>query len=214
MNNKKTIVILDDHLMVAEVWADIINTNEQYTVVDIFTNTSEKTMETIKEKRPNIVVMDINILPISGIDATAVIRKISPATKIIGVSMHNQPSYAKRILKNGASGYVTKSSNKQEMFNAFSKALDGGTYICKEIQEIISNQLLIDEEIPNISVLSEREIEVLKLIKEGLSSKEMAAKLFLSYRTIEVHRSNILKKLKQKNTISLINFLETSSLAF
>jgi two-component system invasion response regulator UvrY len=211
MQKKITIIIVDDHKMIAEVWSELINSDPRFQVTDIFDNT-DTSIEMVKIKKPDIVIMDINIQPISGIDATKIIRNISPGTKIIGVSMHNQPSFAKRMMKNGASGYVTKSSGKQEMFDAISAAIAGKTYICKEIQENLSKQMLIEDEGDGISKLTEREIEILRLIKDGLSSKEIGDQIFLSFRTVEVHRSNILKKLKQKNTTTLLNFINNSSL--
>lgn len=212
MTKKITIIIVDDHRMIAEVWAELINSDPRFDVIDICDNTETST-EVVIEKKPDIVIMDINIQPIPGIEATKIIRKVSPGTKVIGVSMHNQPSFAKRMIKNGASGYVTKSSGKQEMFDAITAAINGKTYICKEIQENLAKQMLVEDEgASGISKLSEREIEILRHIKDGLSSKEIAEKLFLSSRTIEVHRSNILKKLNQKNTTSLLNFINNSSL--
>ena len=203
MNKKTTIVIFDDHNLVAEMWSELINSDERFSVIGICNDTSDASLETVKTKRPDIVIMDINIQPISGIDATKLIKKGSPGSKVIGVSMHNQPSFAKRMLKNGALGYVTKSSQKSEMFEAI---------VSKEIQENLSRQVFEDDETPDISKLSEREIDVLKLIKDGMSSKEIAEKIFLSTRTVEVHRSNILKKLNLKNTATLLKFIHNSSL--
>ena len=212
MDKKISIIIFDDHNLVAEMWSDLINTNERFSVVGICNDTTEKSLETVKTKRPDIVIMDINIQPLSGIDATKLVKKYSPGTKIIGVSMHNQPSFAKRMLKNGALGYVTKSSQKSEMFEALLSVNEGKVFVCKEIQENLSKQVFEDDEAPDFSKLSEREIDILKEIKEGLSSKEIAEKLFLSVRTVEVHRSNILKKLNLKNTPSLLKLVHNSSL--
>jgi DNA-binding NarL/FixJ family response regulator len=212
MNKKINIIIFDDHNLVAEMWSELINSDERFSVQAICNDTSDASMEVVKTKRPDIVIMDINIQPTSGIDATKIVKKLSPGTKIIGVSMHNQPSFAKRMLKNGALGYVTKSSNKNEMFEAILSVNEGKIFICKEIQENLSKQVFEDDETSDISKLSEREIDVLKLIKDGLSSKEIAEKLFLSSRTVEVHRSNILKKLNLKNTASLLKFIHNSSL--
>ncbi len=212
MSKKISIIIFDDHNLVAEMWSDLINSDERFSVQAICNDTSDTSMETVKTKRPDVVIMDINIQPISGIDATKTIKKVSPGTKVIGVSMHNQPSFAKRMLKNGALGYVTKSSNKNEMFQAIEHVHVGKVFVCKEIQENLAKQVFEDDETPDISKLSEREIEVLKHIKDGLSSKEIAEKLFLSARTVEVHRSNILKKLNLKNTASLLKFIHNSSL--
>jgi DNA-binding NarL/FixJ family response regulator len=212
MSKKISIIIFDDHNLVAEMWSDLINSDERFSVVGICNDTSEKSIESVKTKRPDVVIMDINIQPISGIEATKLVKKGSPGTKVIGVSMHNQPSFAKRMLKNGALGYVTKSSNKSEMFEAIQTVITGKVYVCKEIQENLSKQVFEDDETPDISKLSEREVDVLKLIKDGLSSKEIADKLFLSSRTVEVHRSNILKKLNLKNTASLLKFIHNSSM--
>lgn len=212
MNKKITIIIFDDHNLVAEMWSELINSDERFSVIAICNDTSTKSIELVKAKKPDVVIMDINIQPLSGIDATKLVRKESPGSKIIGVSMHNQPSFAKRMLKNGAMGYVTKSSNRNEMFEAITAVSSGQKYICKEIQENLSKQVLVDDDTPDISKLSEREIDVLKHIKDGLSSKEIAEKLFLSARTVEVHRSNILKKLNLKNTASLLKFIHNSSL--
>ena len=212
MSKKISIIIFDDHNLVAEMWSELINSDERFSVVGICNDTSEKSIETVKTKRPDVVIMDINIQPTSGIEATKLVKKGSPGTKVIGVSMHNQPSFAKRMLKNGALGYVTKSSNKSEMFEAIETVVTGKIFVCKEIQENLSKQVFEDDETPDISKLSEREVDVLKLIKDGLSSKEIADKLFLSSRTVEVHRSNILKKLNLKNTASLLKFIHNSSM--
>jgi len=212
MSKKISIIIFDDHNLVAEMWSDLINSDERFSVVGICNDTSDKSIETVKTKRPDVVIMDINIQPTSGIEATKLVKKGSPGTKVIGVSMHNQPSFAKRMLKNGALGYVTKSSNKSEMFEAIETVVTGKIFVCKEIQENLSKQVFEDDETPDISKLSEREVDVLKLIKDGLSSKEIADKLFLSSRTVEVHRSNILKKLNLKNTASLLKFIHNSSM--
>lgn len=212
MNKKISIIIFDDHNLVAEMWSDLINSDERFSVVGICNDTTDKSLDMVKTKRPDIVIMDINIQPLSGIDATKIVKKLSPGTRLIGVSMHNQPSFAKRMLKNGALGYVTKSSNRNEMFEAIVSVNDNKIYVCKEIQENLAKQVFEDDETPDISKLSEREVDVLKHIKEGLSSKEIAEKLFLSTRTVEVHRSNILKKLNLKNTASLLKFIHNSSL--
>jgi len=212
MSNKITIIIFDDHNLIAEMWSELINSDPRFSVLAICNDTTDKSMEIVKNKRPDVVIMDINIMPISGIDATKLVKKGSPGSKIIGVSMHNQPSFAKRMLKNGALGYVTKNSQKSEMFDAITSVIEGKIFICKEIQENLAKQVFEDDELPDISKLSEREIDVLKRIKDGMSSKEIAEVLFLSSRTVEVHRSNILKKLNLKNTASLLKFIHNSSL--
>lgn len=210
--NKITILIADDHKLIRETWAVILNSDPRFQVIAACGN-AEEAVELARTKNPNVILMDINMTPVSGFEATQQIRKILPASKIIGVSMHSQPAYAKKMLQIGARGYVTKNSSKEEMVNAILEVNDGKKYICDEIRNIISDQLLDDKENagPNINTLTEREIQIINLIKEGLSSKEIALDLNISLKTVEVHRHNILKKLKLKNSASLVNFINTTA---
>lgn len=209
MNKKIRIVIADDHLLIAETWATLINMDPDFEVVKVFDNT-QTLIEEISELKPDIAILDININPFSGIEATKMIRRLAPGTKIIGVSMHNQPSFAKKMMRNGAMGYVTKSSNKNEMYEAIRAVMRGEKFICAEIQRNITNQVLMDDEDNKLSRLTEREIEIIKLIKNGSTNKEIAEKLFLSPRTVETHRARILKKLDLKNSLSLVKYINES----
>ena len=125
--------------------------------------------------------------------------------------MHSQPAYARKMLQIGGRGYVTKNSSKQEMIQAILDVNDGKKFICEEIRNIISDQLLDEKEgsATTINALTEREMQIIGLIKEGNSSKEIAIGLNISLKTVEVHRHNILKKLKLKNSASLVNFINT-----
>jgi DNA-binding NarL/FixJ family response regulator len=211
MTKKVKIVIADDHLLIAETWATLINMDPDFEVVKVFDNT-QTLIEEISEIKPDIAILDININPFSGIEATKMIRRLAPGTKIIGVSMHNQPSFAKKMMRNGAMGYVTKSSNKNEMYDAIRSVMKGEKYICAEIQRNITNQVLMDDDENKLSRLTEREIEIIKLIKNGSTNKEIAEKLFLSPRTVETHRARILKKLDLKNSLSLVKYINESFL--
>lgn len=208
---KITILIADDHKLIRETWTYILNSDPRFQVV-AECGDSEQAVELSKQKRPQIILMDINMTPINGFEATEKIRKVSPGSKIIGVSMHSQPAYAKKMLQVGAKGYVTKNSSKEEMFKAIIEVFKGNKYICDEIKTIISEQLLDENpDTPNINSLTEREIQIINHIREGLSSKEIASKLDISLKTVEVHRHNILKKLKLKNSASLVNFINNTA---
>jgi RNA polymerase sigma factor (sigma-70 family) len=171
-------------------------------------------IDEITHIKPDIVILDINIGPFSGLEATKMIRKLAPGTKIIGVSMHSQPSFAKKMIRYGASGYVTKSSNKDEMYAAIEAVAKGEKYICSEIQRNITDQVMSNGDENRLSKLTEREIEIIKLIREGMSNKEIAETLFISPRTVETHRARILKKLDLKNSLSLVKFINESSIDF
>lgn len=208
---KITVLIADDHKLIRETWSYILNNDSRFTVI-AECGDSEQAVEMSRIKRPNIILMDINMLPISGFEASERIRKISPMSKIIGVSMHSQPAYAKKMLQIGARGYVTKNSSKEEMIKAILEVQEGNRYVCEEIKNNIS-ELVLDEnkDIPNVNALTEREIQIINLIKEGMSSKEIAGNLNISLKTVEVHRHNVLKKLKLKNSASLVNFINNTT---
>ncbi len=211
MTKKVRIIIADDHLLIAETWATLINLDPEFEVIKVYDNTKTMIAE-ITEIRPDVAILDININPFSGIEATTMIKKLAPGTKIIGVSMHNQPSFAKKMIRNGAMGYVTKNSSKLEMYDAIRSVMKGEKFICAEIQRNITNQLLVEEEDNKLSKLTEREIEIIKLIKNGSTNKEIAETLFLSPRTVETHRARILKKLGLKNSLSLVKYINESFL--
>ena len=209
MTKKIRIIIADDHLLIAETWASLINMDPNFEVVKVYDNT-KTLIDEITEVKPDVAILDININPFSGIEATKMIKKLAPGTRIIGVSMHNQPSFAKKMMRNGDIGYVTKNSSKQEMYDAIKSVMEGQKYICAEIQKNITNQMLVDEDDNKLSTLTEREIEIIKLIKNGMTNKEIAEQLFLSPRTVETHRARILKKLDLKNSLSLIKYINDS----
>jgi DNA-binding NarL/FixJ family response regulator len=211
---KISIVVVEDHKLIREMWATLLEDNSEIEVVGECGELDEA-IEMIKVKKPEIVLLDINLPQGSGLDAVPLIRKFAPGSKIIAVSMHNQPIYAKKMLQLGAKGYVTKNSSPHEMLEAIDEVMKGKTYVCSEIKNYLSDQMLKEEQNgPDIKDLSLREIEIIKLIKEGLSSKEIAGSLGIAVRTVEVHRHNILKKLGLKNTASLINFINTTDLSF
>ena len=208
---KISVLIADDHKLIRDTWSFILNSDPRFQVI-AECGDSEQAVEVAKLKRPNIVLMDINMMPISGFEATEKIRKVSPASKIIGVSMHSQPAYAKKMLQIGAKGYVTKNSSKEEMMKAILEVHQGNKYVCEEIKNNIS-ELVLEEnrDVPNVNALTEREIQIINLIKDGQSSKEIASHLNISLKTVEVHRHNVLKKLKLKNSASLVNFINNTA---
>ncbi|HUQ67547.1 MAG TPA: response regulator transcription factor [Flavitalea sp.] len=209
---KITVLIVDDHTLIRETWSFLLGRNENFEVI-AEVGDGQKAIDIARDKRPNIVLLDINMTPLNGFDVLKMIRKQSPGSKVIAVSMHSQPAYAKKMLRMGAKGYVTKNSPRQEMLDAIMDVNNGNTYICQEVKNILSDQMLSEEDgSTGLNQLSEREIEVINQIRDGLSSKEIADRLAISIKTVEVHRHNILKKLKVKNTASLINYINSSGL--
>lgn len=211
---KITILIADDHTLVRETWSFILNTDERFQVI-AECGSGEEAVELAKQLRPDVVIMDINLPGMNGIEATHLIRKFSPASRILGVSLHTQPTYARKMIQKGAMGYVTKNSSREEMFKAIIEIQAGRRYICDEIKNILSEQVINGEDQQGgLNALSQREIEIINFIKKGFSSKEIAESLDISVKTVEVHRYNILKKLNLKNSAALVNYINNSQLEF
>jgi DNA-binding NarL/FixJ family response regulator len=210
---KITILLVDDHRLIRDSWSFILNSDSRFQVIGE-TSSGDEAIEMAKSLRPDVVLMDVNMTPLNGFDATKQIRKFSPGSKVIGVSMHSMPAYAKRMLQLGAMGYVTKNSSREEMVTAILEVKNGRKYVCAEVKNILAQQELEEtsEPVADMNNLSSREIDIIQLIKEGLSSKEIAVKLDISLKTVEVHRYNILKKLNLKNTASLVNFINAQGL--
>lgn len=210
--DKISIMLVDDHKLIRESWSYILNGDPRFQVIAQSGN-GEEALEIAKEQKPKIVLMDINMSPINGFETTKLLRKFSPGSKVIGISMHSMPAYARRMLQIGAMGYVTKNSSKEELLTAITEVNGGKKYVCEEVKNILTQQELVEESrLPDMNVLSRREIDVVQLIKEGLSSKEIAVRLGISLKTVEVHRYNILKKLNLNNTASLVNYVNSQGL--
>jgi DNA-binding NarL/FixJ family response regulator len=209
---KISIMVVDDHKLIRETWTYILNSHPRFVVIDQCGD-AEQSVELARQKRPDIVLMDINIQPFNGFEATEKIRKVSPLSKIIGVSMHTEPAYARKMLQIGAKGYVSKNSSREEMYKAITEVYNGSKYICDEIKTIIADQMLdSNTNSPSINDLTDRELQIINPIRLGLSSKEIALKMNISLKTVEVHRHNILKKLRLKNSAALVNFINGSPL--
>jgi DNA-binding NarL/FixJ family response regulator len=204
-----SILIADDHKLIRETWTYILNSDSRFKVIGSCSN-SEEAVKMSKQKHPNVVLMDINMVPFSGIEATRLIKEASPQSFVIGVTMHSQPSYAKKMLQQGARGYVTKNSSREEMFDAIVEVAKGNKYLCEEIKELISESNIDPASLSAINSLTERELEVVNLIVQGSQTKDIATKLNISIKTVEVHRHNIFKKLNLKNAVALIHFMNNS----
>jgi DNA-binding NarL/FixJ family response regulator len=209
---KVSILIVEDHRLVREIWSFILNSDPRFEVI-AETQSGIESIELARQLRPDVVMMDINLPDISGIDATRQIRKFCPAAKILAISLHSLPSYAKEIMKNGAMGYVTKTSAREEMLEAIMEIYNGEKYICRQIKHNLIDQMLLDvDQRKGINALTRREIQIINLIKKGSSSKDIAGALVISAKTVEVHRHKIMKKLDVRNTSALVNFIHSHHL--
>lgn len=208
-----TILITEDHTLVRQTWNFILNSNPRFKVI-ADCGSGEEAIKLAEQLRPDVVIMDINLPGMSGFEATRLIRKFSPGSKILGVSLHTQPAYARKMMQQGAMGYITKNSSGEEMSKAIIEIHNNRKYICEEIKSILSQQMINgDEQAKGLDSLSKREIDIIGYIKQGLSSREIADTISISVKTVEVHRYNILKKLNLKNVAAMVNFINNSQLA-
>lgn len=209
---KITILITEDHMLIRQTWNFLLNSDPRLQVV-ADCGSGEEAVELATKMRPDVVIMDINLRGINGIEATQLIRKFSPGSKVLGVSLHTQPAYARKMMQQGAMGYVTKNSSGEEMIKAIIEIYNNRKYICDEIKNILSEQMVKgDPATDGLNSLSKREIDIIGYIKQGLTSKEIAESICISAKTVEVHRYNILKKLNLKNVAALVNYINNSQL--
>lgn len=202
-----SVVIIDDHSLIRETWATFINLQANLSVVAQYSS-AEEAIDQVYLSRPDVVLMDINLPGINGIEATARIIRQSPRAKVLGVSAHMQPDVVRRLMRNGASGYLSKFATSKELMQAIQSVAAGRKFICQTIKDIISRQVFDETDYKKgIESLTQREVEIIGMIRQGLISKQIAAELGLAAKTVEVHRYNILKKLGLKNSAALINFV-------
>jgi two-component system invasion response regulator UvrY len=207
---KITILITDDHTLLRQSLGIMLNSEPDFKVV-AECGSGEEAVERAKDSRPDVVLMDYNLPGINGIEATQLIRKFSPGSKIVGVSLHSHPAYARKMMQSGAMGYLTKNSSHEEMVTAINEVHNNRKYICDEIKNALSEQMIGGQENTNrLNLLSKRELDIIGYIKQGMSSREIAEAINISVKTVEVHRYNILKKLNLKNVAAMVNYINNS----
>jgi two-component system, NarL family, nitrate/nitrite response regulator NarL len=197
--DKIKILIVDDHPMVLEGMKSMLAQISFVELMGVAANAYDA-VHLLKTSAPHIVITDINMPEISGIELALKIKNEFPQVKIIAMSTFKERSYISQMIQNGASGYLVKSASKEEIEEAILSVYEGKLYMSLDISLTASDK----QEMQNIPILSTREKEVLQLIADGLTNPQIAAQLFLSMHTVDSHRKNILTKFAVNNTASLI----------
>lgn len=204
---KSKIILADDHQIIIDGISNLLLKMEDVEVVSKVSDGIEL-MRKAELFNPDLIITDIEMPRLNGIEATMEIRKKNPHVKIIILSMHKDPVLIKKLIKLGIEGYLTKTVDEEEFISAVKMVLKGQRYFSGEVTTALTEEYFesVDhkKDIEKIALLSEREIEIIKLICEGLSNKQIAEKLFISFRTVDTHRSNIMRKLEVNNVIQLI----------
>jgi len=187
------IILVDDHKLLRDGLRNIIEQRSNMHVIGEASNGREA-IKTCSKLLPNVIVMDVAMPDLNGIEAAVQIHKIHPDIKIIGLSMHSSKQFIQGMFNAGASGYLLKDGDADELIAAITTVMHNKKYLSKDInQEFLA--LLKKGETLQKTQLSSREKEVLQLIAEGNSSKKIGEILFLSSKTVDVHRTNIMKKI-------------------
>jgi DNA-binding NarL/FixJ family response regulator len=211
---KTKIILADDHKIVREGLKNILN-NEWGMEIIAEAENGRDAIKLVEEKKPDIIIMDIGMPELNGIEATKRICENSPKTKVIALSMHSDKQFVTGMLRAGASGYLLKDCAVDELVDAINTVRDNKIYLSSDISGILVNELMnklpINESLKT-SELSDREKEVLQLIAEGISTKKIAKKLFISIKTVESHRKNIMVKLDLFTVPELTKFAVRSGL--
>lgn len=160
--------------------------------------TAVSCMAYLQKQQPDVILMDINLPDMNGIELCAAVRKQYPGIFVIGLSTFNQFSLIEKMMESGASGYVLKNATREELVEAIQTVLKRKTYFSREAA------LTMRQDDTRKIVLTRREKEVLELIADGMTNNEIAQKLFISVTTVETHRRNLLTKFEAKNIVSLV----------
>lgn len=194
---KTGIFIVDDHYMVIEGIRSLLQNENDIEWMGHATNAAS-CLSFLKLQEPDIILMDINLPDMSGIDLCKKVKQLHPSVFVLGLSTFNQQTVIQDMMENGASGYVLKNATKEELLEAISVVMKGKKYFSFE------TAIALRESKQRQPLITRREKEVLQLISEGLTNGEISEKLFISVPTVNTHRKSLLEKFEVKNTAALI----------
>lgn len=200
-NEVIALAIVDDHPVVIEGLQKLLGNKEHLHIVGCFTH-GAAFMTFLKTSPVDIVLLDITLPDVNGMDLCKEIKKVSPTTSVLALSNHSERSMIMQMLQNGASGYLLKNASAEELLAGINEALSGQITFSKEVKTIIARPTGTD--LKDIPQLTRREKEILQLISEGKTTVDIAALLSLSPLTVETHRRNLLQKFEVKNVAALI----------
>jgi DNA-binding NarL/FixJ family response regulator len=195
------IAIVDDHKLFRDGISSMLTRNEDFEIIISASDGMDFFKSLDKKNLPDVLLLDITMPGMDGFEVLKRVRKY-PAIKTIALSMHDDGNYIMKCVKSGAYGYLLKNTDEDELIKAIFSVYREKKYFNKEISNRMINIMALEG--TQLKKLSKKEAEILKLISEGLTTKEIAERLFVSTRTVETHRANMMKKLSVKNTAELI----------
>jgi DNA-binding NarL/FixJ family response regulator len=201
------ILVVDDHALFREGLVSLINEEDDLQVVGEASD-GRQALEAVRGLRPDLVLMDVSMPELNGIEATRQIRHDFPETRVIALSQHSDKRFVREMFKAGASGYLLKHGAFDELHRAIAAVLDGQTYVSSRVAGVVVEGY-VDEGArggTGLSALTAREREVLQLLAEGYVTKEIGARLHLSPKTVDTHRRNLMQKLDIDNLADLTKY--------
>ena len=196
------IILADDHPLIREGFKAILKKNKDFEVIGEAENGKEL-IRLLSEVTPDILLLDITMPQLNGLDAIGQFTKVRPDLKFIILTMHEEREYVLNSIKIGASGYLLKNIEREELERAIKRVHEGGKYFSPSVSNILAESIIKSDK-EEITEISPREQEVLRYVADGNSTKQIASILKISDRTVESHRINLLKKLRVHNTAELI----------
>jgi DNA-binding NarL/FixJ family response regulator len=198
------IAITDDHPLLVN---GIKNVLDEYPDINLLASFPDghQTLEKLDKLKVDVLLLDINLPDIDGIQLCKMLKENHQDLKIIGLTSHKQTAFLKNMMKSGANGFVLKNAPVNEIIEAIQVVADGGEYVQQEMKELlVSESMQRASGISFLPKLTRREKEILKLISEEYTTQEIADKLYLSPKTVETHRQNLILKLGVKNSVGLV----------
>jgi DNA-binding NarL/FixJ family response regulator len=197
------VVLVDDHHIVLDGLESLLQQEPEFQVLASL-HSGEEVLDLLKTQQPQILLTDFSLPGISGIDFVRQVKRLYPHVKIIVLSMHDEGHIIKSVLKEGVEGYLLKNIQHSELKSAIRHVAQGLPYVSPEVTRLLMDEMNKPKDEPEL--LTDRELDVLRLIAKEFSNKEIADKLFISERTVETHRKNIFRKTKTSSLVGLIKF--------
>ena len=202
-DKKIKVVLVDDHHIVLDGLESMLSKDAGFDVLAAL-RSGEEVLAFLEKDQPHILLTDYSLPGVSGLDFVRHVRRNYPLIRIIVLSMHDEAHIIKAILKEGVEGYLLKNIQQSELKSAIRHVAQGLPYVSPEVTRLLMEEMNRPKDEPEL--LTERELDVLRLIAKELSNKAIAEKLFISERTVETHRKNIFRKTKTTSLVGLIKF--------
>jgi len=214
--SKIKILLADDHQIVLDGLKSLLSDINDFEVIGAVSNGKDAVDFIATKEKPDIAVLDIDMPVMNGINATREIKKNFNGVRVLTLSMHNEKGVIQTLMDAGADGYILKNSSREELEKGIRAICRGETFFSTDVTMSLLNQsteITANNEIPEeVKDLTEREVEILKLVAEGYSNKEIGERLFISHRTVDTHRTNLMKKMDVHNVAGLIRIALKSGL--